>query len=223
MPQFSPGASKTATLTIPVSPAGLNCTAELFLTSDGTTKAVTTGPQAFVSTGSNQSLQLQITMPQTAATYMVRLVILSGGAQIGAYQATDDVIIATPVNPPFTMSLTVVFTGSSGSYQFTNEKGHITNNNSVAITHTLRCMFGWYGHSYDESNPSSYIGALPYYYDGNTELFTVNVTLQPGESIDIVWPPSNLAGTSSWIPGSPVFFRIFDELNNSSPSAYWTG
>ena len=100
MPQFSPGASKTTNLTILVSPAGLNCTAEIFLTQDGTTKAVTSGPQPFVSTGTNQILQIPIVMPQVANTYLVRLIIMSGGTQIASYQAPESVVLAAPVTPP---------------------------------------------------------------------------------------------------------------------------
>lgn len=95
MPQFQPGETKTAVLSIPVTPAGLECSAELFLTADGTTMAATSGPQTFTSTGVAQGFQLPITMPQDPNTYQVRLVVMSGGSQIAGFQANEDVVIAT--------------------------------------------------------------------------------------------------------------------------------
>jgi hypothetical protein len=97
MPQFIPGQAKMAGLLIPVSPSGLNCTAELFLTKDGTVKASTSGPIAFTSTGVAQTIQLPISMPAVEDTYLVRITISSAESQLGAYQAIDSVVIAAPV------------------------------------------------------------------------------------------------------------------------------
>lgn len=98
MPQFTPGATKVAGLSIPVSPAGVNCDAELYLTLDGVTKAATSGLKPFTSTGSAQDIQLPITLPSMQGTYMARVLINSGEAQLGAYQAVDNVVIAPLIN-----------------------------------------------------------------------------------------------------------------------------
>lgn len=105
-PVFAAGSSHTATVSIPVSPSGLACTAELFLSLNGTTKAATSGQIAFMSTGAAQSISLPITMPSPPAgqSYGVYLVIDSGATTIGAYQGTDSVIIPVVGQPTFTWS-----------------------------------------------------------------------------------------------------------------------
>jgi len=57
-PIFSPGESKVAIATLPVKPAGLACTAELWLSSDGVTKDATSGAITFTSTGVDQVISL---------------------------------------------------------------------------------------------------------------------------------------------------------------------
>jgi hypothetical protein len=105
-PVFAAGSAHTATASIPVSPAGLACTAELFLSLNGTTKAATSGQIAFTSTGAAQPISLTITMPSPPAgqSYGVYLVIDFGTTQIGAYQGTDSVIIPVVGQPTFTWS-----------------------------------------------------------------------------------------------------------------------
>lgn len=96
MPQFLPSVPKTATMSVPITPAGLSCTGEIYLTPDGVAKVATSGPRAFVSTGLVQDIQLPITMPSAAGVYLARIEILASGVQVGAYQAVDSVIIALP-------------------------------------------------------------------------------------------------------------------------------
>lgn len=98
MPQFRPAEERVAVVTFPVSPAGLDCTAELWLGSD-TVKVATSGAKPFISTGVAQSLSLPITMPATEGTYPVCLDIFVAGQLIGAYQAIEDVVIALKVVP----------------------------------------------------------------------------------------------------------------------------
>lgn len=95
MPQFSPTEDKIAKVTFPVSPAGLDCTAELWLASD-TAKVATSGGIPFVATGEAQTISLPITMPATEGTYPVRLDVFVAGELIAAYQAIEDVIIVAP-------------------------------------------------------------------------------------------------------------------------------
>ncbi|GAJ07118.1 unnamed protein product, partial [marine sediment metagenome] len=86
MPEFSPSESRTAKAPIAVSPAGLSCSAELYLVSDST-KVVTSGLIPFTSTGAKQNITLPITMPSAEGTYPVWLDVYAGGTLIAAYQA----------------------------------------------------------------------------------------------------------------------------------------
>ena len=101
-PVFVAGSTHTATASLIVSPAGLACTAELWLTKDGgATKAASSGQVPFTSAGVTQSIVLPVTMPPGVGfSYAVLLDIESGGEILGAYQATENVVIpfiSTPV------------------------------------------------------------------------------------------------------------------------------
>ncbi len=91
MPQFAPGELKTAVAPITVKPAGLNCETELYLVSNST-KVATAGIKSFVSTGARQDISFPLTMPAPGA-YPVYLDVAAQGMLIGAYKATEDVII----------------------------------------------------------------------------------------------------------------------------------
>jgi len=91
MPQFDPGQVKTAVAPITVKPAGLNCETELYLVSDST-KVATAGIKSFISTGAKQDISFPLTMP-APGTYPVYLDVAAQGMLIGAYKATEDVII----------------------------------------------------------------------------------------------------------------------------------
>jgi len=101
-PVFVPNSQHTATASLIVSPTGIACIAELWLTKDGgATKAATSGDVGFNSTGATQAIVLPVTMPPDAGfSYAVCLDIKSGGELIGAYYATESVLIplvGTPV------------------------------------------------------------------------------------------------------------------------------
>ncbi|MBA7699242.1 hypothetical protein ES703_107933 [subsurface metagenome] len=93
MPEFSPSESRTAKAPIAVSPAGLSCSAELYLVSDST-KVATSGVKTFTSTGAKQNISFPITMPGAEGTYPVWLDVFVEGTLIGAYIGTEDVVIA---------------------------------------------------------------------------------------------------------------------------------
>ena len=115
-PVFTPGSSKTAVVSIPVSPAGLTCTMELFLGPDPSTKVATSGPVAFTSTGVAQNVTLPLVMPAIESTYHVYIDVIVAGELTG-YQATEDVVISTvvpPVNPVIQSFLPV--RGHSGAW-----------------------------------------------------------------------------------------------------------
>lgn len=105
MPQFSSGEQKTAIAPITVKPSGLSCQIELALMSNGVKAATSVVP--FTSTGAQQPVSLPITMPGAEGTYPVYLDILAEDLLIGAFVATEDVVIAPAVpanllsNPSF--------------------------------------------------------------------------------------------------------------------------
>jgi len=104
-PLFLPGSAHTAMATLPVSPAGLNCTIELFLSLDGgQTKIATSGPQAFTSTeeGVAVSLAVPIPAPTVGASYGVYIIVASGGVVIAGFQSKENVIVPVVGTPTVT-------------------------------------------------------------------------------------------------------------------------
>lgn len=93
-PVIGPGATRTATAPIIVSPSGLSCNAELYLGPDETTKVVTSGMIAFTSTGTPQLMSFPVTMPSPGGfAYHVYLDVYTEGFLLVAYIATEDVLI----------------------------------------------------------------------------------------------------------------------------------
>lgn len=107
-PVLIAGSTHTANATFTVTPSGTAFTAELYLTTtnNGTVKAVTSNPQPFTSIGVAQTTPLTITMPSPAVgtSYYVELNIVTAGALLAAYQATDNVIIPVVSTPVVTWS-----------------------------------------------------------------------------------------------------------------------
>jgi len=99
-PAFAPGSTHTATVSVPVSPAGMSCTAELWLSADGVTKAASSGAVPFTSTGAQQSISLVITMPAMSPSggYAVYIDIVSDGVLVGSYQAIENVSVGALVD-----------------------------------------------------------------------------------------------------------------------------
>lgn len=91
-PLFAAGSTRMATLSIPISPAGIACTLELFLSRDGgATKAASTGLVAFTS-GQNVNVSLQ--MPaEEGYSYAVYIDVVVGGVVQKGYQASENVVI----------------------------------------------------------------------------------------------------------------------------------
>lgn len=92
-PIFPPGESKTALATFPVRPAGLACTAELWLSRDGTTRDATSGAIPFTSTGLDQSIPCPVTMPAGGYAYRALIDVRTDGILIAAYEADEAVIV----------------------------------------------------------------------------------------------------------------------------------
>ena len=100
-PVFAAGSIHIANANIPVSPAGLACTAELWLSKDGgATKAATSGKVAFTSGATPASVSLSVTIPVGGFAYTVYLDVEYGGAMLAGFTATEQVIVplvGTPV------------------------------------------------------------------------------------------------------------------------------
>jgi len=92
MPQFAPGENKLARVPVQVVPGGLSCNLVVFLGPDENTPVVSSS-QTFTSTGSQQEVDVTVTMPVTLGTYHVYLDLLIGQTKIAGYIA-DDVVIA---------------------------------------------------------------------------------------------------------------------------------
>lgn len=92
-PIFPPGESKAALATFAVRPAGLACTAELWLSSDGTTRDATSGARPFTSTGVDQSINCPVTIPAGGYAYRVLLDVKVDGILIAAYEADEPVVV----------------------------------------------------------------------------------------------------------------------------------
>jgi len=103
-PIFGSGEARTAKAPIAVSPAGVACRAELWLSSDGgVTKAATSGLVAFTSTGAQQNVSLPVTLPAgEGLEYAVYLDIFANSSQLAAYVATESVIIPSASVGPIT-------------------------------------------------------------------------------------------------------------------------
>ncbi|MBA7608325.1 hypothetical protein ES703_15502 [subsurface metagenome] len=102
-PLFAAGEARTAIATLPVKPEGLACTAELWLTRNGTTKDATSGPIPFTSTGLDQSISCPVTMPAEGGfAYAVRLDIRANGILLVAYVADESVVVPWVGTPTIT-------------------------------------------------------------------------------------------------------------------------
>lgn len=96
MPQFAPGATKTALAPITVSPPGLNCEAELFLGPNDSTKVATSGRVPFVSTGVAKNMSMPIVMPSASGSYHGYIDVFAEGARFLAYELTEDITVSVP-------------------------------------------------------------------------------------------------------------------------------
>ena len=92
-PLLAKGSSHTAVAPITVSPPGLSCKGELWLTTNGTTKNATSGMVPFTSTGASQSVRFSVTMPSAAGEFSVYLDIYADSLLIGSYIATESVVV----------------------------------------------------------------------------------------------------------------------------------
>lgn len=99
-PIMAPGVTRTAVAPITVTPSALSCSGELYLGPSPATKVATSGVKAFTSTGAAQSVRFPVTMPAAGGVYHAYLDVYVNGLLIGAFIATEDVIIATAIVGP---------------------------------------------------------------------------------------------------------------------------
>jgi len=92
---FAAGSTHNANMSISVSPAVMPCEAELFLSIDGgATKAATSSPIGFVSTGASQNVILPVTMPMVGGLYYTVYVdIFIEGLLFAGFEGTEGIII----------------------------------------------------------------------------------------------------------------------------------
>lgn len=91
-PILAKGSAHAAVAPVTVTPSGLSCKGELWLTTNGTTKNATSGLVNFTSTGVVQSVRFPVTMPAVAGEFMVYLDIYANNLIIGSYKATENVV-----------------------------------------------------------------------------------------------------------------------------------
>lgn len=103
-PILGPGSSHVSAFPVTVTPSGQSSSVELYLTADnGATKAATTGPQTFTSTGAPQSMTMPaLVMPTNSADYKVFVDVKMGTLLVKGYVGNDDVIIPGAVVGPIT-------------------------------------------------------------------------------------------------------------------------
>jgi len=212
VPQFNPEEERVAIATFPTKPAGLPCTAELWLASN-MAKVVTSGEIPFTATGGDKSISLPITLPGVEGTYPVRLDVFSNGQRIARFLGDEDVVIVSPVVPVFT------FGPVSGRYYRCPLGGstwntldfhcRISNNGAVAATHKISWWWTYPGTYNHEMVISDAIGTVPF-----------SLTLQPGEYYDFRWvgPEHGPADGCNPIlaPRRSFSFWLQDELGNRS-------
>jgi len=93
MPILGTNITYTAQGRFPVTPEGVQCTAELWLSKDGLSKDATSGQKVFTSTGQIQTINFPVTMPVGGYNYRVFLDIYAGAIPLALFEATENVTV----------------------------------------------------------------------------------------------------------------------------------
>lgn len=101
-PILGSGLGYTAIGRFPITPEGIQCTAELWLSKDGTSKNATSGTIVFTSTGQIQAINFPVTMPGGGFNYRVFLDIYAGAIPLALFEATELVTVPGVGTPTIT-------------------------------------------------------------------------------------------------------------------------
>ncbi|MBA7475072.1 hypothetical protein ES707_10437 [subsurface metagenome] len=189
MPQFSPGEVKTAIA--PMSNPtgkGFSYSAELYL---DVTKAASSGVISFyLAAGETRNISFPVTMPQAEGTYPVYLDVFVVGELVGAYQATEDVVIGRPTLDGKILSVKCKVR-DSGEWQ--SPPFNLPGNESLEVKWRVRN---------DSNCQASFILGMIRYGEKHPYWGTITV-LDPGQEADII---GSVVGGSPGESGSVTWY-----------------
>jgi len=184
--------------------------------------------------GVSIEISFSVVMPDTPGEYPVYILVNFDDTELATYQ--DESITIIPPDP-LTFDMVITSMGMQGdkymtAYWVAQAIATISNPHDVTVTHVLRTI--WANGDQDNNNLSSYSAR---YWRGNMAAprqIYLTVTLDPGQSIEVVSPfyymchEWNLAsGSYEWsnVPNGTYrlnepklyWYRIIDENNNWSP------
>jgi hypothetical protein len=205
MPQFAPGVSKTARVTM------RNPTGKAFdydgIVYMGTSLAVVSQASFHLEAGEEKQVSFPVVMPTTQGTYPVHIGVFSGGQSIGLYKAIEDVVIVSPPALPFTLS---DFSVSSypcpiaPAWAAITVRCTISNPNTQRVTHTLTLWWREYSTYYNR------------WYDP-ISLGSFALDLNPGESYPYLFDSKR---DDTYYPLLEMranhYFWLQDEVGNKS-------
>ena len=100
---FMPSSAHVATVPITVSPSGLACSAELWLsaTPGGSGTKLASVTKTFTSTGAAQNITFNVTMPSTSGVIYIFIDLYVGGQLLLGYNVVDTITVPSgSVGPP---------------------------------------------------------------------------------------------------------------------------
>lgn len=205
MPQFVAGVSKTAIVPMsnPTS-SGFDYNAVLYL---GIQQVAADSVAFHLNAGESKQISFSIAMPAIAATYPVYLSVSSGGALVGLYRATEDVVIVAAAVESFTYSDLSCWRGGyadGSSWQIIRADVTITNPTSSVLSRLVYLCWRWYNEPVGERRVAE----------------TYAITLNPGQSIVKETPENQWNNTITRTGKKYVWFE--DDAGGISSECYVT-